>query len=67
MRITTKGLTPMRAIRAHCIVCSGGNRKEVRLCPLTHCPLYQYRLGKNLKRKGIGGSFTRLKTEENDG
>jgi hypothetical protein len=38
-------LTPLRAIRAKCIHCCCGSRKEVRLCTATRCPLWPYRLG----------------------
>lgn len=40
-------MTAIKAIRAYCIECSGGNKNEVRLCNLKDCPLYPYRLGKN--------------------
>ena len=39
--------TPMRAIRAKCLDCSNGSANEVKLCPVTRCPLYGFRLGKN--------------------
>lgn len=48
-------LTPMKAIRAKCLACSSGQPKEVRYCLITDCPLYPFRMGKNLNRKGIGG------------
>lgn len=38
-------LTPMKAIRAKCLECSNGQVKEVRLCPIKKCSLYEYRLG----------------------
>ena len=41
-----KVLTPIKAIRAYCIECSGGMTKEVKLCPVENCPLYPYRMGK---------------------
>jgi len=41
-----KVLTPLKAIRAHCIECSGGEKKEVKECPMERCPLYPYRMGK---------------------
>jgi len=40
-----KQLTPIKAIRAKCINCSGGALKEVRLCPCDDCILYPLRLG----------------------
>ncbi len=38
-------LTPIKAIRAKCLDCSNGQFKEVRLCPVKNCPLYEYRNG----------------------
>jgi len=46
-------LTPIQAIRKHCIQCSGGSVKEVRECIIKDCPLYDFRLGTNPRRKGI--------------
>ena len=40
-----KRLTPVKAIRAKCIECCNGQVYEVRLCPITSCPLYGYRMG----------------------
>lgn len=39
-----KKLTPLRAIRAKCLDCSG-SVAEVRACPCGSCPLFRYRLG----------------------
>lgn len=39
-------LTPMRAIRALCVSCSGDSIKEVRLCQIYGCPLWPYRMGR---------------------
>lgn len=46
--------TPLNAIRAKCLDCSAGSASEVKTCPITTCPLYPYRLGKNPNREGIG-------------
>ena len=46
-------LTPVKAIRAKCLECSNGQFKEVRLCPVKNCPLYEYRNGHRPK----GGQF----------
>lgn len=43
--------TPLKAIREKCIDCSGGSKKEVRLCWASNCPLYPFRMGKNPYRK----------------
>lgn len=37
--------TPIKAIRAKCLECSCGQVKEVRLCSVKNCPLYEYRNG----------------------
>lgn len=42
-----KYITPMKAIRAKCLDCSLSNPNEVRLCTVTRCPLYAFRLGHN--------------------
>ncbi len=47
-------LTPLRAIKKHCLECSGYEKKEVRECKITDCVLFEYRLGNNPKRTGIG-------------
>jgi len=41
-----KLLTPIKAIRANCIECSGGSLKEVRECNIINCPLWAYRMGR---------------------
>ncbi len=51
-----KSLTPLKAIRVKCFDCSGFQPKEVRLCPVTSCPLHAFRFGSNPRRKGIGSS-----------
>ncbi len=40
-------LTPMKAIRAKCLDCCCGSSEEVKQCPSTDCPLYEYRFGHN--------------------
>lgn len=37
--------TPLKAIRAKCLDCSGQQFVEVRLCTVKNCPLYEYRMG----------------------
>ena len=53
-------LTPIKAIRAKCLECSGNQPSEVRSCLIHECALFNYRLGKNPNRKGIGGSKRQL-------
>lgn len=38
-----------KAIRLKCIDCCCGNMAEVRRCPATNCPLWRYRMGRELK------------------
>lgn len=40
-------MTPLKAIRAKCIECCCGSMAEVKLCPITDCALYDFRMGKN--------------------
>ena len=44
-------LTRSQAIRAKCINCCCGQRNEVRLCHITDCPLWIYRMGKEVERE----------------
>lgn len=37
--------TPIKAIRAKCLDCCCDQMSEVRLCPATDCPLWEYRMG----------------------
>jgi hypothetical protein len=46
--------TPLKAIRSKCIDCTNNSRLEIRECPITDCPIYPYRFGKNPARSGIG-------------
>lgn len=43
----------MRAIRLKCYDCSAYQSNEVRECPVTNCPLYPFRLGKNPFRRKL--------------
>ena len=42
---------PVKAIRAFCMECSNGQPSEIKDCPVTKCPLYPFRLGKNPYRQ----------------
>ena len=46
-------LTPMKAIRQKCIECCNGQYKEVRLCPIKKCALYEYRSGHRPKDEEV--------------
>lgn len=56
-------LTPVRAIRAHCLHCCGYSPKEVRLCTVHSCDLYPYRMGHSPGRKGKGGKAKQQESE----
>lgn len=38
-----------KAIRMKCIDCCCGNMAEVRKCPATNCPLWRFRMGKEIR------------------
>ena len=38
-----------KAIRLKCIDCCCGNTAEVRKCPATSCPLWRFRMGREIK------------------
>lgn len=39
--------SPLKAIRAKCLDCTCGQVNEVKECPITDCPLYVFRSGRN--------------------
>ena len=39
--------SPMKAIRAKCMDCTGGQFAEIAECAITDCPLYAFQYGKN--------------------
>lgn len=39
-------MTPLKAIRRHCLWCANDQAQEVNLCPAERCPLHPYRFGK---------------------
>lgn len=41
--------TPMKRIRAKCLDCSAGSRREVKLCVSPECLLYDLRFGRRPK------------------
>ena len=42
-------ITRAKAIRLKCLDCCCGNTAEVRRCPSEYCPLWRYRMGKEIK------------------
>lgn len=49
-----------KAIREKCMDCSGWNAAEVRMCPVKHCALWPYRMGKDPLRAGGKGNTAGL-------
>lgn len=39
----------LAVIRAHCLECSGGSRKQVHNCEIKNCRLWPYRKGESRK------------------
>lgn len=48
-------MTPVRAIRAKCLVCAGG-KKSIRTCESESCPLYPYLDGSEPREEGNRGA-----------
>lgn len=40
-----------QAIRQYCRECSGGSPRDVSLCHIVNCPLWQFRFGYSIKDK----------------
>ena len=40
----------IKAVRAKCLDCCGGNKSVIPVCGISNCPLYPFRLGKNPNR-----------------
>ena len=60
-----------KAIRDHCLICAGGSAKEVTLCCVIDCPLWEWRFGDHsdtpvskkrfidmVKRENMEGHYT---------
>ena len=62
-----KRLTPIKAIRAKCMDCSGGSFLEVRECPCTGCPLYPYRMGHRPPKMNLQDEAEEILIEEDNG
>ncbi|MDH6235162.1 hypothetical protein M2281_005784 [Mesorhizobium soli] len=47
IRLLEHAESPIKAIRAKCIDCSGANVAEARKCVTVNCPLWPFRMGVN--------------------
>lgn len=60
-------LTRAKAIAKYCRECSGDSPKEVTLCSILSCPLWEYRCGCHTSSKSykarIRGAFKRYESE----
>ena len=45
MSNSTRRRSPYQAIRSKCLDCTGGSHNEVKLCPVTNCPTWEWRFG----------------------
>lgn len=59
-------ITRAKAIRLKCIDCCCGNTAEVRKCPAEHCPLWRYRMGKEIKDEVSEGIEHEIDEHAND-
>ena len=59
-------LTPLKAIRAKCRDCTCNQQVEIRECPITECPLHEYRMGHRPKKADVGEGFSDLDIEDED-
>ena len=46
-----KSTNPLQAIRAHCLECMGGDKMEIVHCTYEECALFDFRLGKNPRKR----------------
>jgi hypothetical protein len=60
-------MTPLKAIRAKCIDCCCGQRREVTLCPCETCPLYGFRAGHRPRRVNIPSMSVRREKPRKNG
>jgi hypothetical protein len=51
IRLGHEPKTPLQALRAHCLDCSGFEPGEVRQCTVTSCPSWPFRFGRSPWRK----------------
>lgn len=58
-------LTRAKAIRAKCLDCCYDDRKLVKQCTATNCPLWIYRLGREIAQDGTELPKKRKPTRKN--
>ena len=55
-----------KAIRLKCLDCCCGNTAEVRKCPAINCPLWRYRMGKEIKDDENTSNFDDFEDEDSE-
>lgn len=61
-----RATSPLRAIRAFCVLCMGAQPREVAHCSATTCVLYPFRAGTNPFQAGRGQGKGHKPEEGND-
>jgi hypothetical protein len=56
-------MSPLAAIRAHCLDCCGNQRSEVRRCTAIKCPSWPYRMGSNPYRAPLTAEVKAARSE----
>jgi len=60
----TQMLTPLMAIREHCLACCGWDKGEVKACFVQDCALYPFRIWIRPSRREIGNGEPTIAGEE---
>lgn len=55
-----------KAIRLKCLDCCCGQAAEVRKCPATNCPLWRYRMGREIKNEENTSDFDDFEDEDSE-
>ena len=55
-------MTLLKAIRAKCMECTGGNRRKILHCPSDGCPLYPYRMWRKPSKSSHAVALSRYQT-----
>jgi hypothetical protein len=55
----TSNKTPLQSLRKYCLWCCNNQKEEVKLCPVTDCPLHALRFGHKKNVNGDKPSVTK--------
>jgi len=59
-----RGRPKLRTIRQFCLLCMGGSQLLVRECQSKTCQFHTYRMGRSVKRHGLGGRIWAFKARK---